>query len=335
MMRSDRFPFLPRPTRRVGITLLALIGAASIVPQVIAVTTNHAAGSPTIVALPRPSLPAGRVPAVPVHAAPRGWALRPTQPVAGRPAARATSNAATTRSAAGSRRVITLALGGSSSKMAFAIHAPTDASLSSDGELSLQETLDRLGYSVNVPVNHDGEPLTQPRPYRTSTQDDAVDAETFVGNGRSGRTTFRTVSQQAMLAGTTEFGVLDGKQARTLLRAPAPGYGLWLDNQNGPATSLSLPGSQSVGFFLRDRSNAFRTGALTSRAADNANHGSQLLVLPAQTGGTWVDEGNDTGHWEGGESHGYLLCWEDSPRWDSDYQDMVVLVQNVQPVPNQ
>lgn len=201
------------------------------------------------------------------------------------------------------------------------------------GELSLQETLDQLGYTVNVPVEHGSQPLTPQRPYRTSTRSDAVNAETFTGDGDAA---FRILSQQAMLAGTTVFGIQgassgDGVQ-ETLLRPAARGYGLWLSNNNGPAGTRFVPGGENVRFFIRDTQDSFHLGALTSRAADNQGNGSQVIVLPALSGGTWVDEDDNTGHWENSDaSQGYLLCWEDS-RWDADYQDMVVLIQNVHPL---
>ncbi len=209
------------------------------------------------------------------------------------------------------------------------------ARLTPGGELSLQETLDQLGYTVNVPTTHGGQPLTPQRPYRVSTRSDAVDAETFQGDGEAD---FRILSQQAMLAGTTVFGIEgasssgSGDAEETLLRPVATGFGLWLSNDDGPAGTRFVAGGQNVRFFIRDTQDSFHLGALTSRAADNQGGGSQVIVLPALSGGTWVDEGSDTGHWENSDaSHGYLLCWEDS-RWDADYQDIVVLVQNVHPL---
>lgn len=205
------------------------------------------------------------------------------------------------------------------------------ARLTPGGELSLQETLDQLGYTVNVPTEHGGQPLTPQRPYRVSTHSDAVNAETFAGDGAAA---FRVLSQQAMLAGTTVFGIegAGGDGEETLLRPAASGDGLWLSNNNGPAQTRFAAGGQNVRFFIRDTQDSFHLGALTSRAAENQGGGSQVIVLPALSGGTWVDEGDDTGHWENSDtSHGYLLCWEDS-RWDADYQDMVVLAQNVHPL---
>jgi hypothetical protein len=199
------------------------------------------------------------------------------------------------------------------------------------GEISLQETLDRLGYSVNVPARYEGQPVTQPSPYRTSTRSDAVPAEWFTG-GADAR--FRMLGQQAMLAGTTRFGFVDADgRAGVLLRPTVSGYGLWIGNDAGPAARQSLAPAGRVRFYVHDTSEQFRLGMLTSGPNGSAGPtSSHVVVLPALTGGTWVDEGGDTGHWEGStSSHGYLLCWEDS-RWDADYQDMVVLVQGVHPL---
>jgi len=77
--------------------------------------------------------------------------------------------------------------------------------------------------------------------------------------------------------------------------------------------------------------NGYTQGPLFSTAEDNP-HGPQLLVLPARRGGTWVDEGENTGHWEGGaDENGCLLCWEDTVHLDSDFQDLVIDAEGIQP----
>jgi hypothetical protein len=197
------------------------------------------------------------------------------------------------------------------------------------GEISLQEALDRLGYTVNVPTSYAGRPVLSMNGYRESTRDDSVSAALPLRRDAA----FTQLSQQAMLAGTTTFGITGARGEKVpLLRPVVRGYGLWLSRQGGPSVRRPVVGA--AGFYIQDRSDMFRLGALTSEAGENRDGASHLLVLPARTGGTWVDEGNNTGHWEGGADApgAYLLCWEDS-NFDTDFQDMVVLVEGAGSAP--
>ena len=213
--------------------------------------------------------------------------------------------------------------------------ATTPAPLGPTAEIGLQEALDQLGYTVNVPTSYDGRPLVLWNGYRTSTRSDAVDAARFVAGEE---VTYRMLGQQAMLADTTTFGFITtdctGEVNVPLLRPAPGGDGFWLSRENGPALRRGMPGDD-LHFFLHETTDALGRGVLSSRRSDNARDpgASHLIVLPALSGGTWVDDGNRAGHWEGStRNEGYLLCWEDAD-FDTDYQDMIVLVQGVRPLP--
>jgi len=95
--------------------------------------------------------------------------------------------------------------------------------------------------------------------------------------------------------------------------------------------SIALPGS--FRFSIDFPKNPFSRGPLFSTSEDNPGGASQLLVLRGQRGGTWVDEGDNTGHWEGGVDTGeYLLCWEDWVHGDGDFQDLVISAKGIEPV---
>ncbi len=191
-------------------------------------------------------------------------------------------------------------------------------------EISLQETLDRLGYTVNVPTVYNGRQILRWNDYRISTGDDSVFAERF-HCGQS--PTFAMLGQQALYAPRTVFGSIDASGQTTALFEPDPtSSGMWL-NAMAPSIHADLRGS--VRFFIQDTSHSLGTGTIVSTAQSNFDRASHLLVLPALSGGTWIDEGNNRGHWQGGKSKGYLLCWED---WnDFDYQDIVILATHIEP----
>jgi hypothetical protein len=196
--------------------------------------------------------------------------------------------------------------------------------VTSISEVSLQETLDRLGYTVNVPAVYGGHTLQRWNDYRLSTQDNSLAATHFHGL-KSSR--FTKVSEQGMLAGNLDFGVADAQGHKDSLLKPDHNQNTyWISADDGDSCRATLTDSER--FYINDTGNTFRIGALTSSPQANSDGAQHLLALPARTGGQWVDEGNNTGHWEGGtDTGGVLLCWED---WnDYDYQDLVILAENV------
>lgn len=197
-------------------------------------------------------------------------------------------------------------------------------------ELSLQETLDRLGFTVNVPRIYHGHSIADARGYRTSTRDDSMAVERFECRGEA---SFQELSRQASLAGVTSFVIetASGNTDRLLEPASSP-KSPWLSRDAGATAVKSWRGPAN--FSLDFDGGGFGAVPLSSIAGDNPGGESALLVLPARTGGEWVDDGRNTGHWEGGsESGAYLLCWEDLPRSGSpDYQDLVILARGIQPV---
>lgn len=193
-------------------------------------------------------------------------------------------------------------------------------------EVGLQETLDRLGYTVNVPTEYGRHKLKRWNDYRLSTTSDALPASRFQV-GKSAR--FTKVSEQAMLAGSTDFGVADTQGGRHSVFPPDHNQNtFWISSEAGAARSW--PSIRSTRFYLNETSHMLSPGVLSSVPQANADHTPHLLTLPALKGGQWIDEGSNTGHWQGGMDTGaLLLCWED---WqDYDYQDMVILAQNVVP----
>jgi hypothetical protein len=194
----------------------------------------------------------------------------------------------------------------------------------SGGEMSLQETLDRLGYTVNVPRSLYGRPLRNWCGYRVSTEDDAIDAEWFEGGGG---VQFQDLCRQSDYGGRTTFGALTVKGERIpLLRGSSSRFGR--GSTHGLTVESGLP---TAACFYIDYSTGGGQGLLYSVTLSNPGRGPQLIVIPARTGGLWVDEGNNRGHWEGGEESGdYLLCWEDLVR-DDDFQDVVVLARGIRP----
>jgi prepilin-type N-terminal cleavage/methylation domain-containing protein len=213
-------------------------------------------------------------------------------------------------------------------------------------ELSLQTTLDRLGFTVNVPRSYQGRRLANGGPGHASTRSDEVPAERFRADGP---VLFSELSRQADLGTATTFRadttagdevVLFGRvdplttdqPARSRDRLPAwalAGSGRVGSDEARTATcGLHGPFRLSIDF----PNNSYTRGPLFSTAKDNPGGASQLLVLSARRGGTWVDEGERTGHWEGGSNTGaYLLCWEDTVHGDNDFQDLVISAEGISP----
>jgi prepilin-type N-terminal cleavage/methylation domain-containing protein len=185
------------------------------------------------------------------------------------------------------------------------------------GEKSLQETLDRLGYTVNIPhVYHTRRVATDG--YRFSTRDDSIAASWFCTRGAA---SFQIISQQSALRGETTLCVSGrGGRLQTLLGPEVRGVTNW-------------EGAGPVRFALSFAANSFGSRLFHSTPAENPDGGAQLIVLPARTGGRWVESDEGTQYWEGGADTGeYLLCWEDVVHGDADYQDLVILARGLVPV---
>jgi prepilin-type N-terminal cleavage/methylation domain-containing protein len=185
------------------------------------------------------------------------------------------------------------------------------------GEKSLQETLDRLGYTVNVPHVYHGRRVDTDG-YRFSTRDDSIAAGWFCTRGTA---SFQIVSQQAALSGETTLCVSGrGGRLHPLLGPEVRSVTNW-------------EGAGPVRFALTFSDNSFQNSTLYSTPGENPGGSAQLIVLPARTGGRWVSTDEGWNYWEGGEDTGeYLLCWEDLDHGDADYQDLVLLARGLVPV---
>ena len=197
------------------------------------------------------------------------------------------------------------------------------------GELSLQETLDRLGYSVNVPTEYDGREVLNYNGYRTSTQDDSIAAETFTGQGTA---SFQLVSQQAYLATHTVFGLIDGNGKRLEVQQPIQKTcENWIGNKKSNPIKENVVGK--VGFYIDSGKvgRSFGNSLYLSTSDQNPRNGRFAMILPVSVGGEWVIEAGSSGHWQGGTASGeYLVCWDDSDL-DHDFQDMVIVVNGLTP----
>jgi len=100
-----------------------------------------------------------------------------------------------------------------------------------------------------------------------------------------------------------------------------------------PSEPVTWSSAQAVRLIENYGRNSFNCGRISSVAKENPHGMPHLLVLPARKNAYWVDEGRNTGHWEGGENTGdFLLCWEDwSSRTDGDYQDLVIRARGIVP----
>jgi prepilin-type N-terminal cleavage/methylation domain-containing protein len=191
-------------------------------------------------------------------------------------------------------------------------------------ELSLQETLDRLGFTVNVPQAYRGHSLARSG-YRMSTADDTVDVSWFRS---SGSVTMQLVSQQTDLDSATRFFVLAPDSAADVAGfAPLESAGF---NEIPQLLSWDTPGPVRLG--LEFHQDSTHPHPVYSTPEENPSGNAQLMVLPARRNGLWVeDHDGQTGFWEGGEDTGeYLLCWEDQTgRLDGDFQDLVLLARGI------
>jgi hypothetical protein len=194
------------------------------------------------------------------------------------------------------------------------------------GEMSLQTTLDRLGFTVDVPQEYEGRRIAQWGGGRVSTRSDALPSGWF---RTVGQTRFTAVSRQSALRNATTFSAETPSGDRIKLLPRRGGYG---DGSDGATRAATLDLRGTYRFLIAFAPNGFSKGPFFSTPADNPEGGAQLLVLPARRGGTWVDEGENTGHWRGGSvEKGCLLCWEDVVHGDNDFQDLVVYAQGVLP----
>jgi prepilin-type N-terminal cleavage/methylation domain-containing protein len=197
------------------------------------------------------------------------------------------------------------------------------------GELSLQATLDRLGYTVNVPAKYEGCVLAR-NGYRCSSADDSVPAGWFRTDGEA---VFQVVSQQSSLCRVTEMVSVTAAGERTPILGSDPESQFWVGQEGGRSATIGLPAAARLA--IEFSSNGWgSTWGFYSTPGDNESGIAHLIVLPARTGGRWVEASDDTGYWEGGEENGdYLLCWEDlRGGGDRDFQDLVVLVRGLRPV---
>jgi len=195
------------------------------------------------------------------------------------------------------------------------------------GELSLQTTLDRLGFTVNVPRVYEGRRLANWAGGRVSTRSDAMPSGWFktVGPVR-----FAAASRQSALRDMTTFSAETPSGDRIVLLPRLGGGHGAADAETARIARRGPRGTYR--FLLEFASNGFTRGPLFSTPSDNPDGAAVLLVLPARRGGRWVDEGENIGHWEGGtDQNGCLLCWEDWVRGDNDYQDLVVYAGGVRP----
>jgi hypothetical protein len=173
-------------------------------------------------------------------------------------------------------------------------------------EYSLQESLDRLGFTVNVPERYQQVPLTHWGSYRTSTKNDSISAEWFQ---RRGAARFRVIGWQTAQPTTLRFSVIPpSKNGVTLLRQVHSDVRFFLNTSRGKTATYS--GSTT---FMVDWEGARRR-----------------LVFPAIRGGVWVNQGKERGYWRGGKSDGsYLFCWDDSA--DHDFQDLIIQASGIRP----
>ena len=219
---------------------------------------------------------------------------------------------------------------------------PTPAPLMPAGcELSLQTTLDRLGFTVNVPRTYQGRRLANWPPGRVSTRSDAVPSGWFAADGPA---QFLEVSRQSALGSVTAFAAETTAGSRIELfprLASTVGYCPSLEPQpdrdgiSAPEMAARRTTREMHGTFrfsLDFTPNPFNPGRLFSTREDNPDGLSHMLALRARRDGTWVDERGNTGHYERGADDGtYLLCWEDAVNGDNDFQDLVVYTAGIRP----
>ena len=208
-------------------------------------------------------------------------------------------------------------------------------------ELSLQTTLDRLGFTVNVPRTYQGRRLANWPPGRVSTRSDAVPSGWFAADGPA---QFLEVSRQSALGNVTAFAAETTAGSRIELfprLASTVGYcpsleplpdrdGTGAPDMTPRRTTREMHGT--FRFSLDFTPNPFNPGRLFSTREDNPDGLSHMLALRARRDGTWVDERGNTGHYERGADDGtYLLCWEDAVNGDNDFQDLVVYTAGIRP----
>jgi prepilin-type N-terminal cleavage/methylation domain-containing protein len=197
-------------------------------------------------------------------------------------------------------------------------------------ELSLQATLDRMGYTVNVPLEHRGRSL-DPRGDRYSTLDDTVDAGWFRvrddGTG-VGTVSLQLISQQTDLDAGTRFVVETADSVEVTSFNPVVPCGFDTTGQR-----LDWSSTHPVRFLLDVSPTDPRSTSPYPAPEVTELAGCDLMVLPARKNGYWVQQDANTGYWAGGEDTGeYLLCWEDGTESDDcDFQDLVFLARGIVP----
>src|ERR1051326_6221934 len=132
-------------------------------------------------------------------------------------------------------------------------------------ELSLQETLDRLGYTINVPHVFHGQKVAA-NGYRVSTRDDSVGAGWFTGNTDAA---FREVCRQSLVGHEITFGARNEEGETTEILAPtAQQSGIWFGRAGGRSATVAL--SSPVRFTLAlPAGNGYTDGPLSTVSEEN------------------------------------------------------------------
>lgn len=190
---------------------------------------------------------------------------------------------------------------------ASAILTPVNPVGGNGSELSLQQVLNNKGNTL-VNVQSDAHQL-----------DDTQDSYWTSLGGSSAS----IVIEIAGYAGNNRFGIFnaaDSSQRQEVFGGAA----------SAGASANFIPTWSVFGFYLENTVN----GNFTWFSDSALNAGGQRDHLVAYAGqGETLNLGGAAGSqlWD---SNSYILAWEDLNLGDWDYQDMVVLVRNVKPVPD-
>ena len=173
--------------------------------------------------------------------------------------------------------------------------------------LSLQGILDDRGNTL-VNVNND--------------QLDAGVASAWTSIGSPSGTVIDAVADSASI---NSFGIYD-------IADPSQKIQIFLGGQGGNSAAFSSPWS-AFGFYLINPSYG------STWYSDPSLNGGQNHMVAYQGQGETLNLGSDPGNPVGSvvwDSNSYLLAWEDEDlnTSDSDYNDLIVVVSNVQPAPD-
>ncbi len=172
----------------------------------------------------------------------------------------------------------------------------------------------------------------------TNVNTDQVAGDKYWNLTASGGSVATMIIEIAGYAGQNEFGIYEatnpsnkvtlfhgGDQAGDFVTVSIKANGnVYLSTAgSSPVTTFSGP---TFGYFLKSPTTTFYSNdALNSDAADH-------MVAYQGKGQTVTTPGNYPGEWTNNE---YILAWEDlaAPGADFDFDDMVVMVESVKPVP--